>query len=106
MNIRIVNLKSYTPRKDEVLIKVDRSTVVGNPFPMRSEAQRDEVCRKYNEYFGNIVKNPDSNKEFMDYLRYIYKVSRLHNIALGCWCAPKRCHAETIKAFIEKYTKL
>ena len=26
-----------------------------------------------------------------------------HDICLACWCAPKRCHAETIKKFIEKY---
>lgn len=104
--IRVVNLRGYQPRENEVLIKVDRSTVVGNPFPMNSEKDRDEVCSKYDEYFDNIVKHPDEHKEFMDYLRHIYKVAKTTNVALGCWCAPKRCHAETIKLFIERYIKL
>ena len=103
--IRIVNLRNYKPSNNELLIKVDRSTVVGNPFPMQSEKDRDLVCQKYNEYFSNIVKHAEDpkNKAFMEYLRNIYKQAKTHDIALGCWCYPKRCHAETIKRFIEKY---
>ena len=101
--IRIVNLRNYKATANETLIRVDRSTVVGNPFPMHAETQRNEVCDKYEAYFNNIIAHPEDNKEFMDYLRNIYRVAKQTDVALGCWCAPKRCHAETIKAFIEKF---
>lgn len=99
--IRIVNLRNYKPQKGEVLIKVDRSSPVGNPYFMSGESQRHEVCDRYEEYFDTKIKDKDS--EFMDYLRYIYKLAIQYDIALGCWCYPKRCHAEKIKQFIEKF---
>ena len=106
MSIRIINLKNYKLNENEVLIKVDRTTTVGNPFIMHNESERDEVCDKYDEYFNNIViKDIRKDTKFMDYLRYIYKIAKKQNVALGCWCAPKRCHAETIKSFIEEAFK-
>lgn len=101
MSIRIVNLRNYRPVQGELLIKVDRSSPVGNPFPMRGEGTRGEVCDKYEDYFRKKVTDK-SDQKFMNYLRMIYKYARTNNIALGCWCAPKRCHAETIKHFIEE----
>lgn len=44
MAIRIVNLKNYSLNTGEVLIKVDRSSPVGNPFYMHDKSERDEVC--------------------------------------------------------------
>lgn len=105
-NIRIVNMHSYVALPDEVLIKVDRTTPVGNPFPMdnQTQAERDRVCNQYNVYFGDKVK-AKTDKAFMDALRSIYKAALKNDVALGCWCYPKRCHAETIKRFIESYLK-
>lgn len=97
MTIRIVNLRTYKPVSGEVLIKVDRSTPVGNPFYMKDESMRDEVCRRYDSHFPLYMQN---NKAFSDYINHIVDVAKKHNIALGCWCYPKRCHAETIKAYI------
>jgi len=105
--IRIVNLRNYKLCEGEVLIKVDRSSVVGNPFFMHDESMRDEVCNKYQRYFDGIVDcylNTDAinyNIEFINYLNNIIKIAHKYDIALGCWCAPKRCHAETIKTFID-----
>lgn len=99
--IRIVNLHNYHPKENEVLIKVDRTTVVGNMFHMRDKSQkeRDRVCDLYENYFEYKYSK---NKEFHDYIENIYLVSLNCNVALGCWCYPKRCHAETILKFIEK----
>ena len=98
--IRIVNLRNYKLNVDEVLIRVDRKTVVGNPFYMASETQRDLVCNQYQEYFDKKIK---SDENFLSALRDIYKIAKVHDIALGCWCYPKRCHAETIKTYIESF---
>lgn len=106
MSIRIINLKNYKLNENEVLIKVDRTSPVGNVFFMHNESERDEVCDKYDEYFNNIViKDIRKDTKFMDYLRYIYKIAKKQDVALGCWCYPKRCHAETIKSFIEEALK-
>lgn len=101
MNIKIVNLRNYVPKQhlNEVLIRVERSTVVGNPFYMHNESERNEVCNLYKIYFDEQMR---TRKSFKEYIDSIVEISRTHNIALGCWCAPKRCHAETIMQYIKE----
>ena len=104
--IRIENLKLLKDvEENEIIIRVDRSSPLGNPFYLKDESHRDEVCDKYQEYFDNIVSNPNDNKEFMDELRRIYKLSKKYDVILGCWCYPKRCHAQTILNFLNQYVK-
>ena len=49
-NIAIKNLRNEKPQY-EWQVKVDRSSVLGNPFYMGNESQRDKVCDKYEAYF-------------------------------------------------------
>ena len=109
--IRIVNLKCYVPKSGEVLVKVDRSSPLGNPFKMYSESDRDLVCRKYEEYMQSKVKDFLEHKAISkNDISYIIELNRIiqlakqgKDIALGCWCYPKRCHSESIKALVEQY---
>ena len=102
--IRIVNLKNYKLNTGEVLIKVDRSNkILGNSFTMSNESQRDNVCEQYKVWFFIQIKK--KNEEVLAELRRIYVIAKSKDVALGCWCAPKRCHAETIKAFLNQYIK-
>lgn len=64
---------------------VDRSTPYGNPSPMRCEADRDRVCDEFEAW----VMLPEQAG-----LRAQAK-AELKGFNLLCWCAPKRCHAET-----------
>jgi len=96
--IRVINLKNYKPMPDEVLIKVDRTSPVGNPYYMRNEFERDIVCDRYKKHFEWSMQN---DVKFNNYIKNIVKIAQKHDIALGCWCYPKRCHAETIKRFVE-----
>lgn len=96
--IRIVNLRFYKPNESEVMIRVDRASIVGNPFYMKSEADRDFVCDKYEEYFKSQMK---SNVKFRNYVNRIIEIAKTQDVALACWCAPKRCHSETIKRYVE-----
>ena len=82
-------------------VRVDRASILGNPFYMKNEFERNRVCEQYEAYFYEKMQHTDT-----DFYR---EVMRLHKILqqygkleLYCWCAPKRCHAETIKTFIEK----
>ena len=98
--VRVVNLMQYKLKDGEVLIKVDRSTPVGNVFPMRNERMRDEVCDKYEAYFYKKVKEAGA---FRDYIAHIYRTALKNDVALGCWSAPKRCHANIIASFINQF---
>lgn len=98
--IRIINLRSYKLNANEVLIRVDRSSVVGNPFYMHNEAERNLVCDKYEEYFNSRIQSAGI---FSEYIANIIRQAKSKDIALGCWCYPKRCHAETIKRYIEQH---
>ncbi len=97
--VRIINLRNYKLHEDEVLIRVDRQTVVGNPFFMKDESMRDTVCDKYEEYFKTAI----NSKAFAAYIDNIIEQSKTKDIALGCWCYPKRCHAETILRYVQRF---
>lgn len=92
--IRIVNYKNYTTASGEILIGIDRRTALGNPFVMKSEADRDAVCDKYEEYIREAVKTNERVQKDLNYIKD--KLKNGFNIALGCWCVPKRCHGETV----------
>jgi len=86
-----------------------RGSALGNPFSHSKGTKalfivktRDEACDKYAEYFHNevvIKKNPVMLKE----LREIYSLSLQMPVNLGCFCAPQRCHTETIRDFIQSF---
>ena len=100
--IRIINLRNYKLNDNEILIKVDRSNkVLGNKFIMYHETDRDIVCNKYEDWFNTQINN--KNQLVLNELRKIYRLAKKYDIALGCWCYPKRCHSETIKNFIDSY---
>ena len=101
MSIEIMNLRNTKPSKPYD-VKVDRSSVLGNPFPMRGEYQRDKVCNKYAVYAASKIKEGAYQKEMIR----LYRLYQQHGkLRLFCWCAPKRCHAETIRKFLLKVEK-
>ena len=78
-----------------------RGSPLGNPFVIGRDGDRDEVCEKYERWFARKISEPDP--EVMEELRSIYrKAKRDGRVVLGCYCAPARCHGETIKRFIEE----
>lgn len=83
--------------------KVDRTTILGNPFIMHTEADRDRVCDEYRDYFNDLVEQKEP--QAMNALRGLFKLGKQQGyLKLGCHCAPKRCHADTIANFLKQYT--
>ena len=82
-SIRIYNLRNGKPPDDAIL--VDRRTPWGNPFPTDDEEDRDFVCDEFEDY---------ARKR---HIREPAWLSPLRGKNLVCWCAPKRCHAETLR---------
>jgi hypothetical protein len=95
--INICNLRNEKIVNDYD-IRIDRVSVLGNPYYMRSESERDIVCDRYNKWF-DLNKDKDKVKEELDRLIDIY--NKYGRIRLFCWCAPKRCHGETIVKYIK-----
>ena len=100
--IKICNMRVSKP-KAEWDFRVDRMSPVGNPFYMSDESQRNIVCDKYESYFQVQLEN---NTQFKKYLQTMLTTLKQYGkLNLYCWCAPKRCHAETIKKWLEKQIK-
>lgn len=98
--ITIKNLRYEKPTQP-YQVRVDRTSILGNPYYMRDESHRDEVCDKYKLYFKEQLKTNISFRKEVERLITIHK--QYGKLELFCWCAPKRCHAETIRAFINYY---
>lgn len=64
-------------------------SLFGNPFYLGT---REENIMKFREYFINKV---NSNPHFKE------EVLKLKGKALGCFCAPKPCHGDVIKEYLD-----
>lgn len=96
--IEIMNMRKVKP-SEPYDFHIDRRSPVGNPFPLRDEDKRDIVCNDYQQHFDKMVEYEDT--AFLGYLKTIEKALEIHGkVRLFCWCAPKRCHGETIKSWL------
>jgi hypothetical protein len=88
---------------DKDAIYIGRGSPLGNPFAMKgmSQEERDRVCDAYIVWFDEKVAERD--QAVMGELSRIYLLAKKQPVTLGCFCAPKRCHGETIKAFLDQY---
>jgi hypothetical protein len=97
--------------------RVDRATALGNPFDLPSEAQRLTVIRAHKEYLWLVVSREFEPVSAAEQIGRKYglpispkwrRPSRAAFMAalskarcaerLGCWCAPKPCHADNYVA--------
>jgi len=99
--ITIGSLRQRERKPNTIAIRVDRTSgsAIGNPFHMRNESERNLVCDRYRDWLhGKIDRN---DPRVLDELNRILDIVRQgKNVELLCWCAPKKCHAETIKAWL------
>jgi hypothetical protein len=90
MKTRLINLRNS---RQEKAVLIDRRTPFGNPFKMETEADRDKVCDLHEEWFKDKIKKDASFRR---------EVEALRGKTLACWCTPKRCHGDTIIAYLER----
>ena len=84
-DIKIINARQAPWGYNPNVRFVDRGTHWGNPFIMGSEKERDYVCAMFEKYaIWRLTVEPT----WLDPLRGQHLV---------CHCAPKRCHAETLR---------
>lgn len=90
MILKVVSLRQINAHL--TYVRVDRGTDWGNPFvPLNhSEAERKRVCDLYEKYAKwRITVDPE----------WLAPLVGKH---LACWCAPKRCHADTLLRLANK----
>ncbi len=74
---------------EQGIVRVDRATKYGNPFPIgRRYGNREQVVERYRKHLWDRVRSGEMPLE---------DLAALANRRLACWCAPKRpCHAEVL----------
>lgn len=84
----VVNIRKGT-RCD---VYIGRPGHFGNPYVIGQDGDRDEVIRKFKDYFhGRMRIEPDFRK----------KVEALRGKILGCYCVPELCHGNVIAEYID-----
>lgn len=71
-------------------MRIDRRTEWGNPFELPDDGDRDTVIANYAAHY--LPHKPS----------LLSKLDTLRGKALGCWCAPERCHGDVLKARAEQ----
>lgn len=111
-------------RQTKIGIRCDRGSVLGNPFHMENEAQRDAVVEGFRIYLDKVALrgidpdiaattiakqrslslsstwNAKTRSHFMNELHRIQSLSESGDVTLLCWCAPKRCHCDIIVNYL------
>lgn len=79
-------------------VYIGRPSVLGNPFVLTNEAYRDEVLARYRVYFEKRLADPI----FRDVLDGLETRARKGDLVLGCFCAPRVCHGDVIKEYLDR----
>lgn len=67
-----------------LFVRIDRRSKWGNPFVLGRDGDRDTVIRRY-------------AAEHLPYRpALLAALGELRGKALGCWCAPARCHGDVL----------
>jgi hypothetical protein len=93
--ITIKNLQFSKPQH-AWQVRVDRASVLGNPFYMQNDSQRDTVCNQYEVYFQEKMQNTQSAfyKEIQRLQAVLQEYGKLE---LFCWCAPSAVTQKALK---------
>lgn len=66
----------------------------------RSDPERNRVCDAYEQWLpAKLLDNGAEMRQFQELAQLARDSERLE---LVCYCAPKRCHADTIKRLLEE----
>lgn len=76
---------------------------LGNPFPLINESLRSHCLAQYRSWLWGRMQDPDSAQSKA--LAGIVEAAKAGDVALGCWCHPKPCHADIVKAAVEYLIK-
>lgn len=93
--IKVVNVNSFDERKvDGEVINIMRPSILGNPFNMSSEDEREISVRKYYHYLREEFKKKE--EVYQELIKIVEKLKSGKDVYLACYCAPMLCHGDVI----------
>lgn len=97
--IKVVNKRTYKGKGEWIC---RGRSLLGNPFKMKKEPDREKVINDYKKWFEYQRKY---SIEAFDEINRLIDIAREGDLTLICWCAPKACHGDVIKEYIERQLK-
>lgn len=94
--IKVVNVKTFDESKvNGEVIGIVSPAILGNPFEMSSEDDREISVRKFYHYLREeFVKKEEVYKELV---RISDLVKSGKDVYLVCCCSPMLCHGDVVK---------
>ena len=118
---------NLSPPLGAVVIRIDRASVLGNPFDMGSnERLRPSVVEAHAAWLDAILNNPaidavqlaismavklglklasawkrPTARAVISELYRIGQLAKAQDVWIMCWCSPADCHGDAYKAVIE-----
>jgi len=79
---------------------IGRGSPLGNPYVMSSPQDRDCVCDQYEDWINShlIAGTPLIINELVR----LANLAREGDLNLICFCAPERCHGDTVKSILDE----
>lgn len=114
--IRVANVRTLTLAEDETAVYVGRGCAplykgkqietanLGNPFVVGRGWKQGEAASAYLDYLRSKCR--EKGVEYDKIIELANRVRQGEKLVLVCWCTPRPCHAQHIKAAIEGYVKL
>lgn len=96
-NVRVVSKRANgtRPKAGETVIDISRTSILGNPYPMHHESQRNDVILGYRKYLMDQYHAQTPVWQAVEALAK--RVANGEHLALQCWCAPLACHGDIIR---------
>ena len=99
-SVRVISKRKggITSEFNELIFDVDRTNpVLGNQHILKNHLDDDERDRVIAAYEKDFNKDVAANGPMLKEVQRLAEIVRVgKKIALRCWCAPKRCHAEIL----------
>ena len=92
----VVNVKDRHPKAEYI----GRPSPLGNPFPMKGEGTRNQVIEQYKAWLKKKIADKDP-AVIQELYRLYNKYKAEGELYLACYCAPKACHGDVLKAAID-----
>lgn len=106
--IKVVNKhhlgRAIAPTEGVVRRAIYRGTALGNPFVMgdSSVEERNRVCDAYERWLPPKLLQKGAELAQFQELLAIAKDPKVQSLELICFCAPRRCHGDTVKRLLEE----
>ena len=75
-----------------------RPTALGNPYSISANMTRDQACDAYEAHFNKVKDGDPVIRALLTALMRVHRDKG--TVTLLCYCAPKRCHCDTIARYL------